>query len=206
MEIAAGLAAVAKGFHARGWLLGTSGNLSAVVQREPLRLAMSPSGVDKGELRPEQLLSIDENARIVSAHAGKPSDESLLHLRIVKDRSAGAVLHTHSVWNTILSDLFAPVGGVSIEGYEMLKGLQGVHTHEHTEFLPIVENSQDMPALAELVGRTLDQHTSAHGFLLRRHGLYSWGKTLAEAKRHIEILEFLLETMGRTMRIQGKTI
>ena len=90
MEIAAGLAAVARGFYARGWLLGTSGNLSAVVQREPLRLAMSPSGVDKGELRPEQFLSIDENARIVSAHQGKPSDESLLHLRIVKDRGAGA--------------------------------------------------------------------------------------------------------------------
>src|SRR6476469_1733934 len=95
--LASNLAAVAKSFHARGWLLGTSGNLSAVVQREPLRLAMSPSGVDKGELRPEQLLSIDENARIVSAHAGKPSDESLLHIRIVKDRGAGAVLHTHSV-------------------------------------------------------------------------------------------------------------
>lgn len=199
-EIAAGLAAVAKGFYARGWLLGTSGNLSTVVQREPLRLAMSPSGVDKGELRPEQLLAIDENARIVSAHEGKPSDESLLHIRIVKDRGAGAVLHTHSVWNTILSDRYASEGGVTINGYEMLKGLQGVRTHEHTEFLPIIENSQDMPALAEQVGATLSEHKAAHGFLLRRHGLYSWGQTLAEAKRHIEILEFLLESMGRTLR------
>lgn len=206
MEVATGLAAVAKGFHARGWLLGTSGNLSAVVQREPLRLAMSPSGVDKGELKPDQLLSIDENAKIVSAHDGKPSDESLLHLRIVKDRGAAAVLHTHSVWNTILSDLYASKGGVTIEGYEMLKGLQGVRTHEHTEFLPIIENSQNMPALADLVGQTLNTHKGAHGFLLQRHGLYSWGKTLAEAKRHIEILEFLLETTGRTLRIQGKTI
>ena len=197
-EVATGLAAVAKGFYARGWLLGTSGNLSAVVQREPLRLAMSPSGVDKGELKPDQLLSIDEDARIVSAHEGKPSDESLLHIRIVKERGAGAVLHTHSVWNTILSDLHASDGGVTIDGYEMLKGLQGVRTHEHTEFLPIIENSQDMRALAETVGATLNQHPTAHGFLLRRHGLYSWGRTLAEAKRHVEILEFLLETMGRT--------
>ena len=200
MEIAVGLAAVAKGFYGRGWLLGTSGNLSAVVQREPLRIAMSPSGVDKGELKAEQLLSIDENARIVSAHQGKPSDESLLHLRIVKDRGAGAVLHTHSVWNTILSDQYASEGGVTITGYEMLKGLQGVRTHEHTEFLPIIENAQDMPVLAELVGTTLSKHPAAHGFLLRRHGLYSWGQTLAEAKRHIEILEFLLETIGRTSR------
>ena len=197
-EMAVGLAGIAKGFHARGWLLGTSGNLSAVVQREPLRLAMSPSGIDKGELTPEQVLSVDENARIVSAHDGKPSDESLLHIRIVKERGAGAVLHTHSIWNTILSDLYASEGGVTIEGYEMLKGLEGVRTHEHTEWLPIIDNSQDMPALADLVGKTLNEHKDAHGFLLRRHGLYSWGDTLAQAKRHIEILEFLLETMGRT--------
>src|SRR3954471_21189525 len=154
-EIAVGLAEVARGFHARGWLLGTSGNLSAVVQREPLRIAMSPSGIDKGELRPEQVLSIDEVARVVGENGGKPSDESLLHIRIVKDRGAGAVLHTHSVWNTILSDLYADDGGVKIEGYEMLKGLQGVRTHEHAEWLPIVENSQDMPVLAETIGATL---------------------------------------------------
>jgi methylthioribulose-1-phosphate dehydratase len=198
-EIASNLAAVARGFHARGWLLGTSGNLSAVVQREPLRLAMSPSGVDKGELKPEQLLAIDENARVVSRHSGKPSDETLLHLRIVKERGAGAVLHTHSVWNTMLSDLHAAEGGLTIEGYEMLKGLQGVRTHEHSEWLPIVENSQDMPALAETVAQTLNEHKAAHGFLVNRHGLYSWGETLAQAKRHIEIFEFLLETIGRTM-------
>jgi methylthioribulose-1-phosphate dehydratase len=203
-KLASSLAATAKSFHGRGWLLGTSGNLSAVVQRDPLRLAMTPSGVDKGELTPDQLLSIDENARIVSQHDGKPSDESLLHIRIVKERGAGAVLHTHSTWNTILSDLHASEGGVRIEGYEMLKGLQGVHTHEHSEWLPIIENSQDMPALAETIGKTLNEHKAAHGFLLRRHGLYSWGDTLAQAKRHIEILEFLLETMGRTALITAR--
>jgi methylthioribulose-1-phosphate dehydratase len=201
-DIAASLAAVAKRFHARGWLLGTSGNLSVVVQRQPLRIAMSASGVDKGELRADQILSIDEDARLVGQHGGKPSDESLLHIRIVKERGAGAVLHTHSIWNTILSDVYAPQGGITIEGYEMLKGLQGVRTHEHAEWLPIVENSQDMTALAETIGETLNQHKDAHGFLLRRHGLYTWGENLAQAKRHIEIFEFLLETIGRTLRIR----
>ena len=200
--IAVGLAAVAKGFHARGWLLGTSGNLSAVIEREPLTIAMSPSGIDKGELRAEQVLSIDKDARVVGANGGKPSDESLLHIRIVKERGAGAVLHTHSVWNTILSDIYAADGAIKIEGYEMLKGLQGVRTHEHAEWLPIVENSQDMPALADTIGETLNKHKDAHGFLLRRHGLYSWGDNLAQAKRHIEILEFLLETIGRTLHIR----
>ena len=81
----------------------------------------------------------------------------------------------------------------------MLKGLQGVTTHEHREWLPILENSQDMEALADRVGDTLKQHQDAHGFLLRRHGLYSWGNDLAQAKRHVEILEFLLEAVGRTL-------
>jgi methylthioribulose-1-phosphate dehydratase len=203
LETASALATVAKSFHARGWLLGTSGNLSAVVQREPLHLAMSPSGIDKGELTAQQVLTIDEHATVISHDGVKPSDESLLHICIVKHRGAGAVLHTHSVWNTMLSDLFSAQGGVNIEGYEMLKGLQGVRTHEHSEWLPIIKNSQNMQTLADTVAATLDEHKAAHGFLLERHGLYSWGENLAQAKRHIEILEFLLETMGRTLLVKN---
>ena len=195
---ASGLASIARAFYLRGWLVGTSGNLSAVVNREPLRLAMSPSGVDKGELCAEQILMIDGEGQVVSDHGKKPSDESPLHLRIVKELGAGAVIHTHSVWNTILSDRHAADGGVALEGYEMLKGLHGVNTHQHREWLPIIDNSQDMPALAESIGNTLRQHQHSHGFLLRRHGLYSWGNDLPQAKRHVEILEFLFETVGRS--------
>lgn len=202
-ELASSLASVAKSLHARGWLLGTSGNLSAVVQREPLHLAMSPSGIDKGELTPQQVLTIDEHANVISDHGVKPSDESLLHICIVKQRGAGAVLHTHSVWNTMLSDLFSAEGGVNIQGYEMLKGLQDVRTHEHSEWLPIVKNSQDMQTLADTIALTLEEHKAAHGFLLERHGLYTWGENLAQAKRHIEILEFLLETLGRTLLVKN---
>lgn len=197
-EISEELVLVARGFHARGWLMGTSGNLSAVVEREPLQLAITASGIDKGALKTEQVLLIDDHVQLVNQTAGKPSDESLLHVRIVKERGAGAVVHTHSIWNTIFSDVYADEGGVRIEGYEMLKGLSGVRTHEHSEWLPIVDNSQDMPALADTISKTLTEHESAHGFLIKRHGLYAWGDDLAQAKRHVEILEFLLETIGRT--------
>ena len=202
-EIARGIVAVAREFHGRGWLMGTSGNLSAVVQREPLRLAITASGVDKGELSAQQVIMIDEEARLLDQYEGKPSDESLLHVCIARERGAGAILHTHSVWNTIFSDIYAKDGGVRIEGYEMLKGLAGVRTHEHSEWLPIVENSQDIPALAETVSSLLNENPHAHGFLIRRHGLYSWGDNLAQAKRHVEILEFLMETMGRTIQLKG---
>lgn len=197
-EISEELVSVARGFHARGWLMGTSGNLSAVVEREPLQLAITASGIDKGALKTEQVLLIDDHVQLVNQTAGKPSDESLLHVRIVKERGAGAVLHTHSIWNTIFSDVYADEGGVRIEGYEMLKGLSGVRTHQYSEWLPIVDNSQDMPALADTISKTLTEHESAHGFLIKRHGLYAWGDDLAQAKRHVEILEFLLETIGRT--------
>jgi methylthioribulose-1-phosphate dehydratase len=219
-EIVGGLVSVARVFYARGWLMGTSGNLSAVVEREPLRLAITASGVDKGELKPEQVLLVNDEVQVLkgtrtqpgfmsepraksrSASKNKPSDESLLHVRIVKERGAGAVLHTHSIWNTVYSDLYANEGGVRIEGYEMLKGLAGVRTHDHSEWLPIVDNSQDMPALARTISKTLKEHKSAHGFLIRRHGLYTWGDDLTQAKRHVEILEFLLETMGRTAMVK----
>lgn len=201
LQIAASMASIARGFQVRGWALGTSGNLSAVVEREPLKLAMSPSGVDKGDLTAEQILLIDDHARVISDHHAKPSDESALHIRIVKERGAGAVLHTHSIWNTILSDIYAADGGFSIEGYEMLKGLEGVNTHERREWLPILENSQDVLALADSIGEALRKHKDAHAFLLHRHGLYSWGRDLAQAKRHIEIIEFLLEAVGRTLFI-----
>ena len=79
----------------------------------------------------------------------------------------------------------------------MLKGLHGVSTHEHREWIPIVDNDQDMVRLAMAVRRRLDEHPGAHAFLLRAHGLYTWGDTLADAERHVEILEFLLETVGR---------
>lgn len=201
--LATDLAATAKSLHARGWLLGTSGNLSAVVQTEPLMLAMSPSGVDKGELFAEQILLVDERAGIVQGNA-KPSDETLLHIEIVRQRHAGAVLHTHSVWNTIISDLFADEGGLAIDGYEMLKGLTGVHTHEHREWLPIIDNSQDMRELAAKISAVLTEQPNTHGLLLHKHGLYSWGKNLLEAKRHIEILEFLMEARGRTLELKGR--
>ena len=202
-QIASNLSSIARGFHARGWVIGTSGNLSAVVNREPLHLAMSPSGVDKGELAPDQIVLIDERFQVLSNHRARPSDEGPLHIRIVKERGAAAVFHTHSIWNTILSDLHYADGGLAIEGYEMLKGLEGVRTHDHSEWVPIIENSQDMPELADTIGNTLRQHPSAHAFLLRRHGLYSWGDGLAQARRHVEILEFLFEALGRTAWMKG---
>jgi len=191
------LAEIGRGFYARGWVLGTSGNFSAVISREPLRLAITSTGLDKGNLTSADFLEIDEEAHVAHGE-GRPSAEALLHLAIVRERKAGAVLHTHSVWSTVLSGTHARHRGIALEGYEMLKGLEGVRTHTHREWLPILENSQDMVELAERVANVLQENPGLHGFLLKEHGLYTWGDGTSEAKRHVEILEFLMEVLGRS--------
>jgi methylthioribulose-1-phosphate dehydratase len=203
------LVEIGRRFDARGWVLGTSGNLSAVVSRDPLRLAITPSGMPKGELTPDSMLEIDAECAVIESGAGgpglseraaraRPSAEARLHVEIVGVRRAGAVLHTHSMWSTLLSDRHASEGGLAIEGYEMLKGFEGVSTHEHREWIPILENDQDMTRLAGRVRAVLGGHPACHAFLLRRHGLYTWGDTLPQAVRHVEIAEFLLEAVGRS--------
>jgi methylthioribulose-1-phosphate dehydratase len=196
-DLARALAGIGKSLYERGWVFGTSGNFSAVVSERPLRLAITATGLDKGALDAEHFLEIDETSRVIRGD-GQPSAETGLHLAIVRARGAGAVLHTHSIWSTLLSDAFSSDGAVALEGFEMLKGLRGVHTHAHRETLPIFENSQDISRLAEQVEALLKRDPAVHGFLIRRHGLYTWGENLAEAKRHVEILEFLLEMLGRS--------
>lgn len=194
------LSAVGTEFYRRGWVLGTSGNFSSLISREPLNVCITASGNEKGALDESNFLTIGADGAIISGE-GKPSAETSVHLAIYRLReNAGAILHTHSVWGTILSDVFFERGAIEIEGYEMLKGLADVATHEHQERLPIVENSQDYDALARVIENTLRENPAAHGVYLRRHGLYTWGASIAEAKRHIEIFEFLFEVLGRSLK------
>lgn len=195
-NLARPLVEVAARFWQRGWMLGTSGNLSAVISPEPLSLAITPSGGDKGALREAEILEVDSDGNPAGAASGSPSAETKLHLTLAARTRAGAVFHTHSIWGTLVSENEA--GGVWLEGYEMLKGLAGVSTHEHREWLPILENSQDMNELANRMSDALGSRSGLHGLLIRRHGLYTWGRDIPEATRHAEILEFLLEVRGRT--------
>src|SRR6185436_4850184 len=146
VEAADELVRLGSDFYRRGWMLGTSGNLSTVLAKEPLRLAITASSIDKGRMQANQILEVGGDGKTVlgSTAKGWPSAETLLHLEVVRCTGAGAVLHTHSVWSTVLSDFHHSRGGFFIKDYEMLKGLEGVKTHEHHEWIPIVENSQDM--------------------------------------------------------------
>jgi methylthioribulose-1-phosphate dehydratase len=202
-SVARGLREIGRDFHARGWVLGTSGNFSVVLSRDPLELAITASAVSKGDIRAGDVLTIGADGGATGKPGRRPSAEALLHLVIARQRGAAAVLHTHSVWSTILSELHAAEGGLTLSSFEMLKGLEGVRTHQHAEWVPILENDQEMPRLAVRVDLALQESPAAHGFLLRGHGLYTWGDDLTQARRHVEIFEFLLETVGR---MQDRTV
>jgi methylthioribulose-1-phosphate dehydratase len=190
------LCATARWCYARGWVPATSGNFSV---RAGARTFITPSGLDKGTLTSGDLLQIDHEGRAV-AGAGKPSAETGLHIVIYRDRpTAAAILHVHTIWNTVLSGQFARSGHVPIEGYELLKGLSGVTTHKHLEQVPIIENSQNYSELSSELAAKLKAYPRAHGVLLSRHGLYTWGESVAEARRHLEALEFLFEVEARRL-------
>src|SRR4030095_4577030 len=125
----ADLAEAGREFYRRGWVLGTSGNFSKLLAPDPMRIRITASGLEKGQLDGTSFLELDEQAEIVHG-SGKPSAETEIHLTIYRAlRNVGSVLHTHSVWGTILSDVFFDRGAIEIEGYEMLKGLSGGPKH-----------------------------------------------------------------------------
>ena len=192
------LCATARWCYGRGWVPATSGNFS-VRDRVAGRILISPSGLDKGLMSMADLLTTDMEGRVVDS-TKKPSAETALHVVIYRVRSeAGAILHVHSIWNTLLSGRFAESGHVPLKGYELLKGLSGVSTPEYEERVPILRNSQDYEELAAELVEALRTYADTHGVLLSRHGLYTWGKSVAEARRHLEALEFLFEVEGRRL-------
>jgi methylthioribulose-1-phosphate dehydratase len=188
------LCATAQWCYGRGWVPATSGNFSV---RDAEHILISPSGLDKGAMTVADLLATDPDGRVLDGNR-KPSAETALHVVIYRERpQAAAILHVHTIWNTLLSAQFVRAGELILEGYELLKALEGVTTHQHRERVPILENSQNYADLASELAAALKSHPLAHGVLLSRHGLYTWGKSVAEARRHLEALEFLFEVEGR---------
>jgi methylthioribulose-1-phosphate dehydratase len=192
-------------FYGRGWSVGTSSNYSVVLARTPLQLLITASGRDKGRLGAADFTIVDAGGQLVEDTSPRPSAETLLHLALARRPEIQAVLHTHSVAATVLSDAHFGAGAVEISGYEMLKGLSGVTTHNTRVTIPILDNSQDMPAMAQAVAKRFGAGTPGHAFLVRGHGLYAWGRDLDEARRHVEILEFLFEVLIGRARYLGNT-
>ena len=174
---------------AQGWTPATSSNFS--MRLDEAHAAITVSGLDKGRLTEDGVMVVDLDGRPVATEQ-RPSAETVLHTRLYRrDADIGCVLHTHSLVQTVASRVFAPSGGVRLEGYELAKAIAGTTTHEAVIELPVLANSQDMPATAGQVEALLDAGPLS-GYLIAGHGLYAWGRDLAEAWRHLEAFEFML--------------
>ena len=176
--------------YARGWSPATSSNYSTRLSASQALLTVS--GKHKGQLGPDDVLATDLAGNSLEP-GKKPSAETLLHTQLYSWRpEIGAVLHTHSVNATVLSRL-TPGDSIEFEDYELQKAFSGVSTHESSVLVPIFDNDQDIARLAAKVQPWLEAHPDCVGYLIRGHGLYTWGARMSDALHQIEAFEFLFE-------------
>lgn len=184
----------------QGWSPATSSNYSARIDAE--HIAITVSGRHKGQLWAGDVMVVDLAGRPVQSDC-RSSAETRLHTVLYEVfPEVGAVLHTHSVKATVLSRLLEPGQPLALEGYELQKAFTGVETHESVLTVPVFDNTQDIDALAEHTREWFREHPEQPGYLIRGHGLYTWGKTMADCLRHVEAFEFLFECELETMRVR----
>lgn len=185
---------------ARGWCPATSSNFSQRI--DATSCAITISGRDKGALTPQDIMRVDFDGKPLSP--GKPSAETLLHTHLYRrDPEIGAVLHTHSPNATLLSQLVRD-NALKLEGWELLKAFEGITTHETTLTVPVFGNTQDIARLAREVDRWLDTaDTPCFGYLIRGHGIYAWGSTMNDCRRHLEAFDYLMGLELERRRIAG---
>jgi methylthioribulose-1-phosphate dehydratase len=187
-QAAAELIDVGRRLWQQGFCPATSSNFSRRLNAG--QCAITVSGRDKGRLQQADIMRVDMQGQSLDGQI--PSAETLLHTQLYqRDDSIGVVLHTHSVKAALVSMNCA--GSVVVQGLELLKALKGIKTHQSTLEIPVFDNTQDIVALAQHVDHWMSQHGTGHAYLIKGHGLYSWGANISEALRHIEALEYLLD-------------
>ncbi len=177
----------------------TSGNYS--IRTNDNEMAITVSGAHKGQLEPHQIMRADLDGKPLEDK--KPSAETLLHSVLYKAYpDVNAILHTHSVACTVLTRLSSD-DALTLSGYEMLKAYRGVETHDVSVSLPIFDNTQDMVDLSARVESMLRAKPETPAYLIRNHGIYGWGKDMAEAERVIVATEMLLSCEMHIKQIKG---
>lgn len=188
-EAARNIAAISQRLYEHGWSPATSSNYSMRLNAD--YCAVTVSGKDKGTLNEADVMVVDMQG--VPASNGKPSAETGLHTQIYRRfADIGAVLHTHSLASTVLTMHWPERNELVLKGYELLKALDGVTTHDTELVVPIFDNTQDIDALARDVDAAMADGRIRYAYLIRGHGIYTWAKDMATCFRQIEALEVLL--------------
>ncbi len=186
----------------------TSGNYSLRSLTSPDYAIVSESGVDKSKFDVDHFLPVyfksHEIHPLFQRPGRKSSDETDIHLAIYESTNAGCVLHSHKLEALLFADFFKNQDFATIEGLELLKGLKGIKTHEVKIKIPLFDNTQDIRALSEKIKPILQNASTSevptHAAILRGHGIYVWGETVSDAKRHLEVFDYLFQHQIQTKR------
>ena len=193
------LAFTAAVFYRRGWMVGTSGNLSA--RADDNTVWITASGVPKGDLQPEDFAHVSRTGKFIAG--GKPSAETSVHITLYElFDEARAVLHVHSVPANLVATM--QNGGVyaRLPQLEMLKGL-GISSEYPTVDMPVLPNHHDVTQIANEVHRVYGERApQVPGFLIRDHGLTAWGANIQAALNHIELFDFLFRYSVEARKLQ----
>ena len=186
------LADVIRAYHQKGWSPATSTNYSFRLAERPEVIVVSKSGMDKSVFSAADFMEVDLNGKALPAFEGiRPSAETLIHCKLYQlFPEMMCIVHSHSVYSVLQS--MKNQQAVSLNGYEVLKGFEGIKTHETSVDVPVFDNTQDMPAFAEVL-ESEKHRLTVPAFIMRQHGTYAWGRNLFEAKRHLETAEYLFE-------------
>ncbi len=183
------IVAVGRWLDGKGWAPATAGNYS--MRLGDGSFAVTVSGQHKGRLTPADVMRVDATG--TSLDGKKPSAETALHMQLYAlFAGVNAVLHSHSPISVGMTRAFPDATAYTLAGHEMLKVLPGITTHDIAVALPIVDNSQDMAEIAAAVAPALLAKGAIPAYLIRGHGLYGWGRTMAEAERVIEGTEWMI--------------
>jgi methylthioribulose-1-phosphate dehydratase len=181
-------------FYEKGWVSGTGGGMSV---RQGDHVYVAPSGVQKERIDPEDIFVMDMQGNCVqrpSADGLKISACTPLFMAAFTLCNAGAVAHSHSP-NTVLATLLWE-SEFRCTNLEMIKGISG-HGYYDTLVVPIIENTAQEEDLRDSLEAAIRAYPRTVAVLVRRHGLYVWGRDWIQAKVHAECLDYLFEVAVR---------
>lgn len=174
----------------RGWVAANDGNLS--VRLPEGKVLVTPAGVSKGFLRPEMLLVVDLEGRVLEGVEGfRPSSETPLHLMCYRVREAvGGVCHAHPPTATAFACARLPLDRPILSEIAMTLGTVPVAPYGQS-------GTEELPrAAAPLIA----EHD---GVLLANHGAVTVGADLEQAYYRMETVEHTAQIHWRAAALGG---
>jgi len=198
MDSASLICDLARQFYDLGWVTGTGGGICI---REGDHVIVAPSAVQKERMTPEQMFTLAIDGTVIRRPADptlRPSDCSSLFMTAIRLRDAGAVIHSHSIHAVMATLLFDREFVIS--NLEMIKGIEGMNYYDQL-VVPIIENTARECDLTASLEEAIRAYPKTHAVLVRRHGVYVWGRDWVQAKTQAECYDYLFRAAAEMHRL-----